>query len=339
MLYGLYQAYADTMLPVRTAARISAGTLKSLPFGLADQPHRALDVGGAGGLRRHGPQPHPTALRDHRHAHHDRRRRRDRGGRRLDAVRHAAAVPEGHRRPGPTRADPRSALGALRDAADRHRRDDVARPRRVHHRLAQRPGRGPRRGPLRARRVRRPRRALPRRARPRARTCSRCASRACRRCRHRGDGRERRPVRAPDADPDGRADRHPHQPDRGQRPGDDRPDRVVRAERHQHGAAGASRVPVGGSTPASSSSPLHLDEPRPAHREPLSRCTRTSSTATSRGGRHPRVLRRVLRGARPDRRVLPGDRRAGVPDQELPGASCRSTGARSTRRRSAAPCC
>ncbi len=38
MLYGLYQAYADTMLPVRTAARISAGTLKSLPFGLADQP-------------------------------------------------------------------------------------------------------------------------------------------------------------------------------------------------------------------------------------------------------------------------------------------------------------
>ena len=38
MLYGLYQAYADTMLPVRTAARISAGTLKALPFGLADQP-------------------------------------------------------------------------------------------------------------------------------------------------------------------------------------------------------------------------------------------------------------------------------------------------------------
>jgi len=38
MLYGLYQAYADTMAPVRAAARISAGTLRSLPFGLADQP-------------------------------------------------------------------------------------------------------------------------------------------------------------------------------------------------------------------------------------------------------------------------------------------------------------
>src|SRR6478735_10451473 len=38
MLYGLYQAYSDTMLPVRTAARISSNTLKSLPFGLADQP-------------------------------------------------------------------------------------------------------------------------------------------------------------------------------------------------------------------------------------------------------------------------------------------------------------
>ena len=31
--------------------------------------------------------------------------------------------------------------------------------------------------------------------------------------------------------------------------------------------------------------------------------------------RHPRVLRRVLRRARPDRRVLPGDGRAGVPDR------------------------
>ena len=38
MLYGLYQAYADTMLPVRTMARISADTLNSLPCGIADLP-------------------------------------------------------------------------------------------------------------------------------------------------------------------------------------------------------------------------------------------------------------------------------------------------------------
>ena len=38
MLYGLYQAYADSMAPVRAAARISADTLKVLPFGLADHP-------------------------------------------------------------------------------------------------------------------------------------------------------------------------------------------------------------------------------------------------------------------------------------------------------------
>ncbi len=38
MLYGMYQTFADSMLPARAAARITAGTLKSLPFGMADLP-------------------------------------------------------------------------------------------------------------------------------------------------------------------------------------------------------------------------------------------------------------------------------------------------------------
>jgi polyhydroxyalkanoate depolymerase len=38
MLYGLYQASADLMLPVRAAAKVTAGTLKALPFGLSEHP-------------------------------------------------------------------------------------------------------------------------------------------------------------------------------------------------------------------------------------------------------------------------------------------------------------
>ena len=63
------------------------------------------------------------------------------GDSRLHAVRLAAAVPQGHRRAGPPRADPRSPVGPLRHAAHRHGRDDAPRPRRLHHRLAQRPRR------------------------------------------------------------------------------------------------------------------------------------------------------------------------------------------------------
>ena len=140
----------------------------------------ALRLGGVRGHRRDRPHPRPSTVRHHHGSHDDGRGRRDRGGRRLDAVRHAAALPQGHRRAGTARADPRTAVRALRDPVDRHRGDDAPGPRRLHHRLGQRPGRPPLRRTLRLRRVRRSRRAVPERARARRPPRSPCASRACR---------------------------------------------------------------------------------------------------------------------------------------------------------------
>ena len=55
-----------------------------------------------------------------------------------DAVRHAAAFQEGHRDGAAARAAGRAAVRPFRDAAARDRAHDAARPRRLHHRLAQR---------------------------------------------------------------------------------------------------------------------------------------------------------------------------------------------------------
>ena len=86
-------------------------------------------------------------------------------------------------RPTPPRqgADRGADVGPLRHAAARHRAHHAARPRRLHHRLAQRARRAAVRRPLRARRIHRAPHRLPRRCSARAPTWSRCASPACRR--------------------------------------------------------------------------------------------------------------------------------------------------------------
>ena len=64
-------------------------------------------------------------------------------------------------------------------------------------------------------------RALPQRARSRLAPAGRVPAVCAGADGHRGDGGERRPLRAPHPDPDGRPDRHPGQPHEGQRPGDE----------------------------------------------------------------------------------------------------------------------
>ena len=66
------------------------------------------------------------------------RRRGARGGRADDAIRDPAALSQGHGASGPAGPDRGADVGPLRHAAARHRADDAARPRRLHHRLAQR---------------------------------------------------------------------------------------------------------------------------------------------------------------------------------------------------------
>ena len=137
---------------------------------------------------------------------------------------------------GPRGADPRPTVGALRHPVDRHRGDDAPGPRRLHHRLVQRPRRPALRRTLRLRRVRRSRRAVPERARAGRAPARRVPAVRAGPDRHRGDGQERRPLRAPHAHADGRPHRHADQPDRGERPGHHPAHRVVRAERDHHGA-------------------------------------------------------------------------------------------------------
>ena len=113
-------------------------------------------------------------------------------------------------------ADRRADVGPLRHAAARHGRGVPAQPRRLHHRLgrcAHGAGGG---GPLRSRRLHRLRHqhpAFPRRRHPCRRGVPAVGAGAGG---DRADGGRRRSLRAALDHADGRADRHPHQSDRGQ---------------------------------------------------------------------------------------------------------------------------
>ena len=172
---------------------------------------------------------------------------------RADAVRDAAPVQEGRRPRAAARAGRRADVGPLRDAAARHRADAAARPRRLRHRLAQRARRAARGRPLRPRRVHRAPDRLHGRARP-GRQRRRDLPAVRRRARRgRADGRGRSPGAAGEPDADGRADRLPHRPDRGQQAGDEQADRLVREEPDRPRALAPARAPAGASIPASSS--------------------------------------------------------------------------------------
>ena len=185
---------------------------------------------------------------------------------RADAVRDAAPVQQGRRAGAAAGAGRRADVGPLRDAAARHRAHAAARPRRLRHRLAQRPRRAALGRPLRPRRVHRSHDRLHGGARP-GRERRRDLPALRRRARRgRDHGRGRSPGAAGEPDADGRADRLPHRPDGGQQAGDEQADRLVREEPDRPRAMAAegrrpARLPR---LPAAER--LHRHEPRAPRR-------------------------------------------------------------------------
>ena len=128
----------------------------------------------------------------------------------------------------------------------------------------------------------------------------------------RGDGRGRQRLRSPArltlmAGPD----RHARRPHRGQRPRHQPAALLVRAQRDRDRARCATPAPAAGCTRASCSSAsfvsMNLERHLSAHRELYQHLVDGDEAAAD---GHEGVLRRVLRGARPHRRVLPGDGRS-----------------------------
>ena len=176
MLYQAYQAHSDIMVPVRALAGMAAKTVGEKLNGSA-RPSPLSNLTAAYELiARARAHPRPPALR-HRQRHgRQPRGGGDRGSRRCDAVRHAAAFQEGHRAGAAARAADRAAVRPFRHAVARHRAHHAGRARRLHHRLAQCARRGDRRRPLRLRRIYRPHRSASWKRWDRARIWWRCAS-------------------------------------------------------------------------------------------------------------------------------------------------------------------
>ena len=116
-----------------------------------------------------------------------------------------------------------------------------ARPRRLRHRLAQRPGRATRRGRLRTRRLPRPSHRVPAPDRTRCPPLRRVPAVPRRSGRHRGHGRSRRRLHPGQPDPHGRSGRRPSEPDGGQPAGGRSSASLVRRERDHHRAVAVPR--------------------------------------------------------------------------------------------------
>ena len=140
---------------------------------------------------------------------------------------------------------------------------------------------------------------------------------------------------AADDDHDGRADRRPQEPDRGQQPGDEQEPQLVPEQRHlpragQLPGRRARRLPR---LPAACR--LHRHEPGPAPEVALRLLPRPGARRRREVGVPSRLLRRVQRGARHAGRVLP--RHASRPCSRTSRSSTapgRSRASRSGRRTS-----
>ena len=120
-------------------------------------------------------------------------------------------------------------------------------------------------------------------------------------------------ARAAQPDADGRPDRRAREPDDRQRPRGRALARVVRAQRDRDRAAAVRRGRPPRVPRVRPGRRVHADEPGAPSRgvpAPVRRHRRRERGAR---GRDEGVLRRVLRGARPDGRVLPRDHRRDLP--------------------------
>ena len=260
--------------------------------------HARPPVGGRGARADLAISAHACAagLRHRVGARRQPRRAGDRGGGARPAVREPAALRQGRRHAAAAGAGGGAALGAFRHAAARHDRDAAARPRRLRHRLDQRP-RGAARGrAVRGRGVRRLPDPLPggdrsRRAYPRGLPALRADA-----GRRGGDVGGPQPGDAAVDDADGRADRRAREPDRGERARHVQAARLVRAHADRQGAAPLRRaraarlsrlraavgVPDHEHRPAPRGAPQALPPPREGRGRGGGAGSRTSTTSISR---------------------------------------------------------
>ena len=241
-------------MPLRIAAGLTGAALSEPRWRLGDRRRTAPPRRGVRSPRAR--RPHASASRLRCRQREDGRSAggRARRSRVHHAVRDAAAIPQGRRGRAAARAARRADVGAFRHAAARDRAHDAGRPRRLHHRLAQRARRAARSRAVRARRVRRARHEV------RGGDGTGCARRGdlpALRGRARRDGAHGRGRPSGNADQphaDGRADRLPDESDGGQPARDLEADRLVRAHPHRDGSRPLSRRRCGASIPGSCSS-------------------------------------------------------------------------------------
>ena len=236
MMYQLYQAQADLLLPLRQFARFGACVTRLADCGACTPPLMRHIAAGLTLVRRGASHASPAVLRHRCRAGGRTGSSGDRGIGRRHAVRHAAAFPQGPFGRAAARAAGRADVRPLRHAAAWHSPGDAAGARPLHHRLEERARRAVGRGALRPRRVRRPHHPLPAGHgtwQSRRRGVPAGGARAGRR---RGDGGGRRPGAPAQHDADGGTDRHAGQSDQGQRARQVAADRVVRAAPDQCGA-------------------------------------------------------------------------------------------------------
>ena len=274
----------------------------------AQQSHRRLRVDRARRL-----DPCAAALRHRqRHGGQPRGGGQRRGGR-LDAVRHAAAFQEGHRPGAAARAADRAAVRTFRHTVARHRAYHAGRARRLHHRLAQCARRFGRGRALRLRRIYRPHRAL-----SRDDGAGRASGGGVPALRRRaggggGDGAGRQSGAAALDDADGRPDRHPRQPDQGQRSRQKQADGVVREEPDRNRAPPLCRRRTARLSRLRAARRLHEHEYRASFEGASGTVRESGARRGGQGRRYQGVLRRIFRRARSHCRVLSGNREAGIP--------------------------
>ncbi len=116
------------------------------------------------------------------------------------------------------------------------------------------------------------------------------------------DGGQGRRAGAASHDADGRADRHPQQPDRRQPARRNARHRMVPRKRRHGGAVSASGLHARGLSGLPAVVRLHGHESRPPHRRPPGLLRASGSRRRRFGRKAPRILRRISGGHGPRRR-------------------------------------
>ena len=216
MIYQLYQAHNDMIEPLRAIARIAVGHLANVKSEHFDESVTRGSAPPSRSCRAVGLTHHRPAYGIETVTVGNREAAVIEEAADVDAVLHAAPFPQGRHAAAIARAAGGAAVRSFRHAAARHREDDAAGARCLSHRLAQCARRLAAPRPLRSRRICRASDPLPRKLGPGAHIVAICQPAVPALAAVALMAQDGSPAQPAQHDPDGRADRHAHQPDQGQ---------------------------------------------------------------------------------------------------------------------------